>query len=312
MPLDGKSKESAKDGGANPGSSVGTGSTEVDKMLAVLTISQHASILDRMSRAIPHFAGDGVTDIGEWLENFERRCGLEQVDPARLVDFLLAGNASRVYRRMTVAEASNWEAVKKVLTTEYGMPRQEAYRRFSERRMAPGEPVDVYVDDLQRYAARVGVSCTDMIFRVKFYEGLHPEDYEWAVMRPASYTAGWEETLSVVRERIAIRKAVLGPKVTAAAPEKGAMPSARQRGAAKVVCFRCEGAHRVKNCPDKRAKRTSSDGPECYRCGSRGHLARSCKAKKARVGAGVSSEAPGFSDGVNQRDGLAPEEEPEE
>ena len=68
------------------------------------------------------------------------------------------GHAARVYRRMRVAEASNWEVVKATLMAEYGLPRQEAFRRWRDRLMKPDEPVDIYADDLQRWGSRFGMS----------------------------------------------------------------------------------------------------------------------------------------------------------
>ena len=109
---------------------------------------------------------------------------------------MLAGNAARVYCRMTVGEASNWKVIKSVLTDEYAMPRQEAWCRYVNCTLEAGETVDVYLGCLERLGSRLGLTLNDLAFRVKFYEGLPTFVYKWAVTYEQIYTADFGSVLA--------------------------------------------------------------------------------------------------------------------
>ena len=146
---------------------------DVGQLANILTQAR-GPIIDRLSRALPKLSGDGSVDVAEWLGNLERLCSVERVGPADIIDYMLEGNAARVYRRMMVSEASQWSVVKAALLAEYALPRQEAWRRFTACQLGADEAVDVYLDDLERLGTRVGLGPEDLAFRVKFYEGLPP------------------------------------------------------------------------------------------------------------------------------------------
>ena len=262
--------------------------------LASILMQAKGPIIDRLGRALPKFSGDGTVDVSEWPDGFERRCKSEQVEPQEVVDFLLEGNAARVFRALRVSEASQWEVVKGVLLSQYGMPRQEAYRRFTSRQLAPGEAVDVYVDDLQRYGARMEVKTDNMVFRIKFLEGLLPSIHKWAVMLPEAYTSDFDTLLSKVRDRLSAQRAASG--------QSGSGQTTRVAAASKrqgLVCPRCQGPHRVRDCTQRRRSKASMSGTPssssrnlCFNCKKPGHFARECPDSHVTV---ASSGDAGFS-----------------
>ena len=107
-------------------------------------------IIDRLGRTLLKFSGDDTVDVSEWLDNLERRCKLEQGQHMEVVDFMLQGKAARIFRSFTISEASQWEVVKGTFVSQYGMIKQMSYRCFSDRQLRLDEPVEVYVDNLQR------------------------------------------------------------------------------------------------------------------------------------------------------------------
>ena len=262
------------------------------KQLCSAIVAARGPILDRVERAVVKFDGSGSVDIAAWLENLEKRCTLESVAPEEIVGYLLGGNALRVYRQLTVAEASQWEVVSGRLLAEYGLPRHEAWRRFKLRRLAVDEAVDVYVDELQRLGARVGLDSASMAFRAQFYEGLPAGEFEWAVMKADAFTADFGQVLSRVRDRLAVKQSVAcrggGERAASAAP-----------GPAAQGCFRCGGNHLVRDCSAGRAagrrRATSRDRQPpskkaaggkrqgCFRCGKQGHFVRECRESAAAV-----------------------------
>ena len=251
----------------------------VDASILASILSQaRRPIVDRLRRQLSPFAGDGVVEIAEWLIAYERLCEVMHVAPTDLLTYMLSGNAARVYCSMRVGEASNWEVVKAVLTAEYAMPRQEAWRRYVNCKFEAGETVDVYLGRLERLGDRLGLTLNDLAFRVKFYEGLPASVYEWVVTHEQAYTADFGLVLTRVRGRMVSRRAVEGRAHSAVV----AAASGKQQGSSSG-CYRCGGGHRVKQCPMKSTvkgstpkKAPSKKKEACFRCGSTKHFVRDC------------------------------------
>ena len=266
---------------------VGQGIVVDANMLASILNQARGPILDRLRRQLPLFAGDGAVEVAEWLVAYERLCEVDHVAPTDLLTYMLAGNAGRVYSRMMVGEASNWEVVKAVLTAEYAMPRQEAWRRYVNCRLEANETVDVYLGRLERLGSRLGLTLNDLAFRVKFYEGLPASIYEWAVTHEQAYTADFGSVLTRVRDRMVSRRAVEGRAFSTVV----AAASGKQQGS-NSGCYRCGGGHRVKQCPLKSTikgtaprKASLKKKVACFRCGSTKHLVKDCHEPPPSAGA---------------------------
>lgn len=278
----------------------------VDASVLVGILNQaRGPILDRLSRQVPVFTGDGSMEVTTWIQEYEKFCGLERVTPTDLVAYMLGGNAARVFKNMRVGEASQWEVVKAALTAEYAMPRQEAWRRFVDCRLEAGDTIDVYLNRLERFGGRIGLAASDLGFRAKFYEGLPSSIYEWAVTHESAYTADFGTVLSRVRERLVSRRAVEGRSRAAARPT--VVAAGKQRGGS-MGCFRCGGEHLVRDCSQRRLEpKKSKARPKkagCFRCGSTDHFLRDCLAKAACV-AGPAEGGPNFQEEGADRGGAS-------
>ena len=87
------------------------------------------------------------------------------------------------------------------------MPCQEAWRRFTTCKLEDGDTIDVFMDRLEWFGGRVGMSNQDWSFRAQFYEGLPASVYEWAVTHERAYTADFGTVLARVQERLRSRRA---------------------------------------------------------------------------------------------------------
>ena len=85
-----------------------------------------------------------------------------------------------------------------------------AWRRFTTCRLEDGDTIDVFMDRLERFSGRVGMSNKDLSCRTQFYEGLPTSVYEWAVTHESAYTADFGTVLARAREWLASRRAVAG------------------------------------------------------------------------------------------------------
>ena len=123
---------------------------------------------------------------------------------------MLGDNAARVYRKMGVAEKSQWDVIKATLVAEYAMPRQEARRRCTICRLEDCDTIDVFMHRLERFGGKVGMSNHDLSFRAQFYEGLPTSVYQWAVTHEGAYTAVSGTVLACVQKRLVLQRAVAG------------------------------------------------------------------------------------------------------
>jgi len=253
------------------------------RVLASILNQAKGLILSRIRQATSQFTGDGSVDVTAWIREFEGLCEVEQIAPTEILIYMLGGNAARVYSRMRVGEASQWDVVKAALVAEYAMPRQEAWRRFITCRMEDRDTVDVYLDRLERFVGRVGMTCNDLNFRAQFYEGSPASAYEWAVTLESAYTADFGSVLARVRERLVSRRAVA--RRSRSGQQSGVVTAAsgraqQQSGASS--CYRCGGAYQVKDCTESRrassnrrpVRNSSEKRAGCFRCGGVDHWVR--------------------------------------
>ena len=81
---------------------------------------------------------------------------------------------------------------------------------FTGCQVEAGDSVDVYLDRLERFGGRIGLTSGDLAFRVKFYDGLPTSVYEWAASQENAYTADFEAVLARVRDRLVTKRAASG------------------------------------------------------------------------------------------------------
>ena len=114
--------------------------------------------------------------------------------------------------------------------------------------------MDVYLDRLERFGGRIGLTLGDLAFRVKFYEGLPTSVYEWAVSQDSAYTADFGAVLARVRDRLVTKRAASGRQRAGGAGSIAAAGQQTQKEGCSKYCFRCNRNHIVKACPITRKR----------------------------------------------------------
>ena len=262
-----------------------TAMVDIDQLASLLSEAR-GPMLDRVTRQVKKFTGDGSMDVMEWLATLERVCALEEVPSVKLVGFLLDGEPARLYRRLSIADAKNWDVVKRTLMDSYAIPMPVVYQRWHNLSLSEGGSIDGYVDTLERLAERLKVGFGSTVFRSKFYSGLPQPVYEWAIGRDGAYdddASSFNAVVSRVREKMATRKALASrlsrpaAASVSAASTSGTQRSAGQSSRSGAECYRCgEKGHRVRDCPVKQSRKPKQDKSACWRCGSSSHVLRNC------------------------------------
>ena len=80
---------------------------------------------------------------------------MERVSRVDIIPYMLEGINSRVYGRMMVGAASQWDVVKAALLAEFAIPLQDTSRRWIARELGVSEVLDVYLNDIERLGGRV-------------------------------------------------------------------------------------------------------------------------------------------------------------
>ena len=85
---------------------------------------------------------------------------------------------------------------------------------FTGCQLEADDSVDVYLDWLEQFGRRIGLTSGDLAFRVKFYDGLPTSVYEWAASQENAYTADFEAVLARVRDQPVTNTSQHSPKVS--------------------------------------------------------------------------------------------------
>ena len=145
-----------------------------------------------------------------------------------------------------------------------------------------GESVDVYANEIRRLAGLAGFKGDglDCFLKLAFVTGF-PDSIS-AELQQCSPSVGMSALISKARVLSSNRGALTSVGAVANTPQgSGSGRDFRQRsGGEKHVfkgkCFRCEGPHMARDCPDRKSVK-------CYICSEEGHLSYSCPSSKSKM-----------------------------
>ena len=245
------------------------------------------------SDMVKPFNGEG--DVVVWLKKVELVAKLTKVtDEACFIPLYLEGGALSVYMEMSDEDQKDASKIKEELKCAFSDSVFVAYTKMTGHKWS-GESVDVYANELRRLAGLAGFksSANDHVVKLAFVTGF-PDDVSVDLQQFSDLDEASLADL-IYRARILVANRSVGSVAAVSAQQvksksynkdvydkfnqsraKGENENSYGKGF-NGKCFRCQGPHMIRNCPEKGEMR----GIICYRCGEEGHIATKCTAQKA-------------------------------
>ena len=210
-------------------------------------------------------------------------------DVALFLPLYLEGGALAVYMEMSDVDQSDAGKIKDRLIEAFSDSMFVAYTKLVGTKWT-GEAVDVYVNELRRLAVLAGFTGTacENLVKLAFVTGF-PDEIGVELQQIQNVkSVAMSEVLA--RARILVANRGMASGVAALSFNNKEQGNASSRGwnrsgnmrreekprAFRGRCFKCQGDHMVKDCPniEKDVKPII-----CYRCGQEGHIAVQCLQK---------------------------------
>ena len=218
------------------------------------------------------FNGDG--DVVAWLQKVKLVAKLGGVtDLASFLPLYLEGSALAVYLEMDERLQSDAGSIEKRLKEVYSDSDFVAYAKVVGLKWS-GESVDVYANEIRRLAGLAGFTGEGLtcMMRLAFVTGF-PDSIS-AELQQCGTNAQLSYLISRARILCANRSSTSQVGAVAKATVSGVSKDFKSKSGGdksgfRGKCFRCEGPHMARDCPDKKPVK-------CYACQEEGHLSYNC------------------------------------
>ena len=266
-------------------------------------------------KLIPEFSGIGE-DVVDWIDKVEMVCKLQTPEAPQqtVIPLRLKAGALSVYRQLPTEDKRDPEKVKSALKRAFALDKFAAYERFADRRLQPGESVDVFIAELEQLASLFG-GMTEEGITCAFVTGL-PDSVRQVLKAGARVDSLplrelADRARAILRESEAVVAMATGSSGGGGGGGRGrwGRGTAAEAGAGgRGPCYSCgEFTHYARACPSRdawgrtargetRAQRqqqtAAAEGGEprapagrtsgrhaaiqCYRCSNWGHIAAYC------------------------------------
>lgn len=190
----------------------------------------------------------------DWLAKVKHVCAVQKIaDIATILPLFLEGPAFAVFNQMDGKNKTSAAEIERVLRDAFALDPFTAYERFCSRRWLPGEPVDVFLADLQRLADLASVK-TDALVSRAFIVGLPPAvslqlrsiarlqnlSHIQLLEHARVFMANHQEPTALVSHSVHLASRTPDTRGSSSKPRR--------------TCFGCgEQGHFIRNCPKKSA-----------------------------------------------------------
>ena len=228
----------------------------------------------KVSDMVKVFNGEG--DVCAWLQKVELVAKLTQVkNVAAFLPLYLEGSALAVYLELSDADKEDEGVIKRKLVEAFSDSRFVAFGKLKVASWT-GEPVDVFANEIRRMARAsgfVGVGLEEIV-KLTFVTGF-PENISLELQQ----TQGIDRmSVSDIMGKARIL-ASTARSSRASVTDHGVVASSvggRSDGKEPLKCFRCNGPHLIRDCPDRRKI-------VCFKCRKEGHIASRCTNNRQSV-----------------------------
>ena len=236
------------------------------------------------------YTGEG--DLVSWLKKAQLVAKLAGItDLASFLPLYLEGDALAVYLEMSETDQLDAKEIETRLKEAFTDGPFIAYDKLSKYKW-DGEPVDVYCTEIRRLVGLAGLDGegAKKLVKLAFVNGM-PESVRLDLMQVDEIEdMEMSEVLVKARVLVSVRsessvgavassRQVSGPKPKYGVKRNDSRGVAGSSGSVKGIsnsgfrgkCFKCEGPHMAKDCPDKKIT--------CFKCGGEGHLSYNCESE---------------------------------
>ena len=223
---------------------------------------------DAKSTKLPSFI-DEKDELDSYLLRFERYAENARWEKDKLaikLSALLTGRAMEVYTRMSDADASNYDKLKKALLTRYNYTEDGYRKRFREATRETEEAPDQFVISLKNYLAKwlelSGSSpdnfdaLVDLIVKAQFINACSEDLSMYLLERGPKdleeLTTWAQKYLIAHKEQLGKSKATVQPRRADQKKTTQSKPDSSQGRQRSLQCYRCHGfGHKQSECGTK-------------------------------------------------------------
>ena len=231
------------------------------------------------------FTGEG--DLVAWLTKAKLVAKLAKVESlANFLPLYLEGDALALYLELSDEDREDAAKIEEKLKEAYTDSPFIAYGKLMKMRWN-GESVDVFANEIRRLVGLAGINgdAAETVMTLAFVNGF-PEDI-CVELQQIQGVRNMKVSEMISRARIivgakseSVAAVAVGGQDTSHRPKVNRYggrlgKSGGGQGPFKGKCFKCEGPHMARECPEKPERKAVI----CYQCGEEGHISYYCKAE---------------------------------